>query len=89
MASSPPPTTHPNVQAAEQARRSRRESARAVGLALLAVLVAVFAVLNLGNVEVDWIFGSGRAPLIVVIVASVMVGILLAYVGERWLRGRR
>lgn len=89
MASSPPPTTHPNAEAAEQARRSRRESARTVGLALLAVLVAVFAVLNLGKVEVDWIVGSGRAPLIVVIVASVMVGILLAYVGERWLRGRR
>jgi len=89
MADPRQPSTHAEAQEAERARRSRRESARTVTIVLLAVLITVFAVLNLSSVEVNWIFGSGHAPLIVVIVISLVVGVLITYAAERRVRGRR
>lgn len=68
-------------------RRSRREVARSVAVAVLAVLITLFAVLNVKEVEVDWIFGSNKVPLIVVIVVSLLVGILITHFAE--LRSRR
>lgn len=62
----------------EQKRR-RREKARAAALVLLAVLITLFAVLNVKDVEVNWIFGKSSTPLIVVIVVSLLVGILLGH----------
>jgi len=70
-------------------RRSTRERARAVGPLLLAVVFIVFAVLNLEEVKVNWIFGSGDAPLIIVIVISVLVGCVLTHFAERVGRRRR
>jgi uncharacterized integral membrane protein len=70
-------------------RRSSSEQARTIGLLALAVLVTLFAVLNLKDVRVNWIIGSGRAPLIIVIVVSVLVGIVLTYLAERRSRKRR
>jgi uncharacterized integral membrane protein len=64
-------------------RRSRREVARTGALILLAVLVTLFAVLNVDNVKVNWIFGSGEAPLIIVIVVSLLVGVILTHFAER------
>jgi uncharacterized integral membrane protein len=64
-------------------RRSNRELARTAGAVALAVVMTLFAVFNLGEVKVNWILGSGHAPLIVVIVVSLLVGILLTYVVER------
>jgi uncharacterized integral membrane protein len=69
-------------------KRSRRELARTTGFVVLAVLITLFAVLNLESVEVNWIFGSGRAPLIIVIVISLLVGVLLTYLAERRARRR-
>jgi uncharacterized integral membrane protein len=71
------------------AKRGRGELARSGALVILAVLITLFAVLNLKAVKVDWIFGSGKAPLIVVIVLSLLVGIVLAYFAERVLRKRK
>ncbi len=64
-------------------KRSRREVARTSALVVLAVLVTLFAVLNTGKVKVDWIFGSGEAPLIIVIVVSLLVGVILTHFAER------
>lgn len=64
-------------------RRSRRELARTSALIVLAVLVTLFAVLNTEKVKVDWIFGSGEAPLIIVIVVSLLVGVILTHFAER------
>ena len=69
--------------------RSRRELARSVGLLVLTALIIAFAVANLESVKVDWIVGSGHAPLIIVIVISLIVGIVLAYSAERIVRRRR
>jgi uncharacterized integral membrane protein len=70
-------------------RRSRRELARTAAMVVLAILITLFAVLNTGKVKVHWIFGSGRAPLIIVIVVSLLVGIVLTYFAERLVRRRR
>ena len=66
-----------------KARPSRRERARTVALLALAVAITAFAVLNLGEVKVNWIVGSGRVPLIVVIAIALLVGILLTHFAER------
>lgn len=70
-------------------RRSRGERIRAVIPVLLAALLIAFAVLNLNQVKVDWIVGSGHAPLIIVIVISVLVGIVFTHLVERVGRKRR
>ncbi len=38
-------------------------------------LVAAFAVLNTGEVEVNWVFGTFRTPLIIVILVCLAVGL--------------
>jgi uncharacterized integral membrane protein len=58
-------------------------------LVVLAILITLFAVFNLDEVKVDWIFGSGRAPLIIVIVVSLLGGIVLTYFADRLYRRRR
>ena len=50
----------------------------------LAVLATLFAVLNLDKVSVNWIVGTWRTPLIVVIAASMLIG-----AGAGFLVGRR
>ena len=45
--------------------------------------MTLFAVFNLNEVKVSYVFGSGRAPLIIVIVISLLVGIVLAYFADR------
>ena len=62
---------------------------RASALFILAALAIVFAVMNLDEVEVHWMLGSGKAPLIVVIVISLLVGSVLTYFAERLKRSRR
>jgi len=63
--------------------------ARTGAMVVLAVLITLFAVTNLDEVKVHWIFGSSRAPLIIVIVISLLVGIVLTYFAERLVRKRR
>jgi len=58
-------------------------------MVVLAILITLFAVFNLRDVKVDWIVGSGHAPLIIVIVISVLIGILLTYFAERITSKRR
>jgi uncharacterized integral membrane protein len=70
-------------------QRTRREMARTGGWVALAVLITLFAVLNLEQVEVNWIIGSGKAPLIIVIVISLLVGIVLTHFAERRASRRR
>jgi uncharacterized integral membrane protein len=47
------------------------------------VLAVLFAVLNLDEVEVNWIVGTFDTPLIVVIAVSILVGAGLGYVAAR------
>jgi uncharacterized integral membrane protein len=63
--------------------RNRRDTARSGALVVLAVLTTLFAVFNLKEVKVSYVFGSGKAPLIIVIVISLLVGIVLTHFAER------
>ncbi|HEX3910142.1 MAG TPA: hypothetical protein VHW67_05510 [Solirubrobacteraceae bacterium] len=81
-----PPGVGPGGQAGAGGgigKRSRRETVRTAALVILAILITLFAVFNLNQVKVSYVFGSGRAPLIIVIVISVLVGILLCYGAQR------
>jgi uncharacterized integral membrane protein len=83
------PAQTPKVDQAPVERRSRRELARTGALVVLAVLITLFAVFNLKEVKVSYVFGSGKAPLIIVIVISLLVGIVLTYFADRRPRKRR
>ena len=81
---SAPPQQAPSQKSTRgQERRNPGELARTGGLVVLAVLITLFAVLNLDEVKVHWIVGSGHAPLIIVIVISLLVGVVLSYLTER------
>jgi uncharacterized integral membrane protein len=77
------PPQSPEQPQAERPRRSRREQMRTAALVILSILITLFAVLNLKEVRVNWIVGSGHAPLIIVIAVSLLVGILLAHFAQR------
>ena len=52
----------------------RSASTRTAAAAILGAVAAAFAVINLDDVEVDWLVGSWQTPLIVVIVISMLLG---------------
>ena len=53
-------------------------------VAVCAVLLLVFALLNTDEVHVDFLFDSVSAPLVVVIVLSALLGFVIG-----WFVGRR
>jgi uncharacterized integral membrane protein len=70
-------------------KRKRREMARTGSLVVLVILITLFAVFNVKEVKVSYVFGSGKAPLIIVIVISLLVGIVLTHFAERRVGRRR
>jgi uncharacterized integral membrane protein len=64
-------------------KRSRRETARDLSVLAVVVVAVVFAVVNIDSVKVDWIVGSSKAPLIIVIAISVIAGFVLGWYGQR------
>jgi uncharacterized integral membrane protein len=59
----------------ESSPAPRRERARLIAGLILGGLGLAFALVNLRNVKVDWIAGSGHSPLILVIAVSVLIGV--------------
>jgi uncharacterized integral membrane protein len=88
-ASEDPGSGRPAIEPTERTAPRRRDQARTAALVILAVIVTLFAVLNTNEVKVNWIVGSSRAPLIIVIVVSVLVGIILTYFADRRAAKRR
>jgi len=84
----PAPAQTPGQQEPKAHPRSRGDQTRAWALVVLAVLTTLFAILNVHEVKVHYIVGTGEAPLIIVIVISLLVGILITYIAERRARGR-
>jgi uncharacterized integral membrane protein len=70
-------------------RRSRRERARTTMLVVLAVAITLFAVLNVDEVKVHYLVGTSKAPLIIVIVVSLLIGIVLTHFIDRRTGRRR
>jgi uncharacterized integral membrane protein len=63
--------------------RARREQVRTVAAFGLGGLGALFAVLNLDEVDVNWILGTWSTPLIIVIAISMVIGAGLGYLVAR------
>jgi uncharacterized integral membrane protein len=62
---------------------------RAWIVGILVVLVVVVCLQNSQQVSVEVLFASFDAPLIVVLVAFTLVGMLIGYIGPVWRRHRR
>jgi uncharacterized integral membrane protein len=60
-------------------RRSRGDQVRLALAAVLGGLTVAFALLNLEDVEVNWILSTFSTPLIVVILISLLVGALFGF----------
>lgn len=60
-----------------------RDRARLGAAFALGALVVLFAALNLDEVKVNWVFGTWRTPLIVVIVVCLLAGGALGLVLSR------
>ena len=73
----------------EAKRRNRGELSRTIAIVVLALAVILFAVKNLKQVHVDWIVGSGSAPLIIVILITLLVGLVISHLAGRLSRRRK
>jgi uncharacterized integral membrane protein len=73
--------------ASRKPTRTRTERIRLALAFVLGALVTLFAVLNLDEVDVNWIVGTRATPLIVVIVLTLLIGAALGYV-IAWRRTR-
>ena len=87
-----PPAEEPG-KSTKPARRGgsalvSKENRRTVAGLSIGALVAVFAVLNLDEVEVNWIVGTVSTPLIVVIGVTFLLGMVLGWIAHA-ARGRR
>ena len=58
----------------ERSPVEKRERARQIAALVIAGVGIAFALVNLRNVKVDWIVGSAKTPLIVVIALCVLLG---------------
>ena len=56
---------------------AKRQNARIAVAAGLGGVVTLFAVLNLDDVEVNWVLGTWSTPLIIVIVLSFAAGMAI------------
>lgn len=45
---------------------------------IFAVIIAIFAVVNVDSVPVNYVFGEAQSPLILVILVSALLGVLLS-----------
>jgi uncharacterized integral membrane protein len=60
------------ASSAGKAKRNQREIARTSAIVVLAILLTLFAVFNLNEVKVSYVFGSGKAPLIVEVLTPLL-----------------
>jgi uncharacterized integral membrane protein len=72
----------------EQTVALRRHRARVIAAGIVGAVIAAFAVLNLDEVRVHWLFATGRTPLIIVIVFAFLLGIVVDRLAVRARRKR-
>ena len=63
--------------------KSARDNSRLLAMAILGGLGILFAVLNLDEVEVNWIFGEASSPLILVIGLCLALGFAIGTLTSR------
>ncbi|HTX12911.1 MAG TPA: LapA family protein [Solirubrobacteraceae bacterium] len=66
----------------------REHRARVIAAGILGAVIAAFAVLNVDEVKVHWLFATGRTPLIIVIVFAFLLGVIVDRLAVRARRKR-
>jgi uncharacterized integral membrane protein len=74
------PQTPPPPAKKQRTTLLRKENRRLLVGVLLGAVVAVFAVLNRDDVEVNWIFGTAQTPMIIVIAVTFALGALTGWI---------
>jgi uncharacterized integral membrane protein len=64
-------------------KRSSREETRLAVAVVLAGLGTAFALLNLGQAKVNYVFGTGHPRMIFVIIACLLVGATIGWIAAR------
>lgn len=54
----------------------RRDRGRLIAAGIVGAIIAVFAVVNLDQVKVHWVITTGQTPLIIVIAAAFVLGMV-------------
>lgn len=52
-----------------------------IGAAVLALIVVIFAMANFQRVTVNFLFGTVRLPLVVIIVGALLIGMIITFMG--------
>jgi uncharacterized integral membrane protein len=73
----------PGGSSSDPKKRSRREQARLAVSFALGALAVLFAVLNLDEVQVNWVIGTWDTPLIVAIAVSLLIGAAIGWAASR------
>ncbi len=71
-----------NGENAGSADTGRNVNVKLIALGLLGLVLVLFALLNTHDVGVDWIFDTVRAPMILVIVVSALIGFLMGFLAR-------
>lgn len=72
---------------ADETERDSRNTIRIVAALILVALLVAFVVDNTESVEVGFVFTDGEVPLIVVLIATAIIGALLDRIAS-WVRRR-
>jgi uncharacterized integral membrane protein len=86
--SEPEARTGPAATAAPAARRSGLSLHAVLLIVVLVVLIALLLA-NTRTVEVSWVFGSSRQPLVWIVLVTAVLGWLLGIFTSMLLRHRR
>ena len=76
-----------SVSTPEPAPKGRDLKSKTVAAVAVAILLIAFGLSNRDDVPIDWLVGTSRSPLIVVIVVSAALGAILGGLAVR--RGAR
>ena len=63
------------MRAADPSSHAASDRRKQIAAAILGGLGVLFAALNLGEVQVNWILGTWSTPLVLVIVVSFLLGV--------------
>jgi uncharacterized integral membrane protein len=71
-----PGSLAPDAQGEDTITR-RQHRSRMVAAGIVAAVITAFALVNLNDVKVHWLFATGQTPLIVVIAITFLLGMIV------------
>ena len=71
------------VEYQAEAKIRRNQTVRVLIVLIVAAALATLALDNMHDVNIDWVFGSTEAPMIFVIVGSVVGGMIIGALMRR------